>query len=71
MRWMRMAIYTGRLQEILVAKSGSDVIRHLANLSPERAASIGTAARNRVLAEHTYARRVDRLETLLLSLVRS
>ncbi|TFW14203.1 hypothetical protein EGY25_03090 [Brevundimonas intermedia] len=50
--------------EVLVARDGQDVAAHLASLTPERARTIGQAARARVLADHTYAQRaavVDRL----------
>jgi spore maturation protein CgeB len=40
-------------------------VEHLRNLTPEDAAIIGSAARRRVLAEHTYANRVAQLEKIL------
>ncbi|MFP4143821.1 MAG: glycosyltransferase [Phycisphaeraceae bacterium] len=52
-------------REVLVAKDGQDVANHLAELTPERARGIGSAARQRVLGEHTYAHRARELETLL------
>jgi len=52
-------------QEILVARSGKDVADIVAGLSPERARATGRAALARVLAEHTYARRVVALEEAL------
>ena len=51
--------------EVLVAVHGADVAGHIATLTPERAGQIGVAARQRVLAEHTYTQRVEQLETLL------
>ena len=51
--------------EVLVAVHGADVAAHVATLTPERALSIGQAARRRVLAHHTYAQRVQQLELLL------
>ncbi|HEU4978443.1 MAG TPA: glycosyltransferase, partial [Solirubrobacteraceae bacterium] len=40
-------------QEVLVAAGADDVVRHLLELTPERARTIGAAARERVLAGHT------------------
>ena len=51
-------------EEVLVARDGRDVAAHLEALTAERARAIGEAARQRVLAEHTYqlrAAEVDRL----------
>jgi spore maturation protein CgeB len=51
--------------EVLVARDGRDVADHLIGLTPGRAAAIGEAARRRVLAEHTYARRGAEVDTIL------
>jgi len=51
-------------REILVASSASDVVEFLA-LSAEELRSIGRAARERVLAEHTADHRSQQLLTLL------
>jgi spore maturation protein CgeB len=51
--------------EILVAESADDVVGAVQALSPEEARSIGAAARRRVLAEHTPARRAEELESLV------
>jgi spore maturation protein CgeB len=51
-------------REILVASSASDVVEFLA-LSPEELRSIGCAARQRVLAEHTADHRSQQLLKLL------
>jgi len=51
--------------EILVAKDGDEVAQHLAELTPAKAKRIGSAARRRVLAHHTYAARVRTLEAVL------
>jgi len=48
-----------------VAKSGPEVAEHLARLTPREAQRIGAAARDRALAEHTYARRVALVEQVL------
>jgi spore maturation protein CgeB len=52
-------------EEILVASSGEEVAEHLQSLSPARARKVGAAALKRVLAEHTYDRRVQLLEDVL------
>jgi spore maturation protein CgeB len=52
-------------EEVLVANSGDDVRDILRNLTPERARAIGAAARRRVLAEHTYARRAAEFDAIL------
>ena len=51
--------------EVLLAESAADVLAHLAALGPERRARIGQAARQRILGEHTYARRAAQLEAAL------
>lgn len=43
--------------EVLVAHGAADVVRHLRELTPEKARAIGQRARHRVLASHTYDRR--------------
>ncbi len=52
-------------REILVAVNGDDVARFVRDLSDAQAREIGQAALARVLAEHTYARRVAQLEAVL------
>ena len=52
--------------EILIAKDSHDVERLLWTLSDEAAATIGQAARKRVLAHHTAAHRAEELERYLL-----
>ncbi|HYC67094.1 CgeB family protein [Brevundimonas sp.] len=51
-------------EEVLVARDGQEVADHLAALTPGRARAVGEAARRRVLAEHTYARRADEADAL-------
>ena len=51
-------------EEVLVARDGQEVADLLAALTPEQARAIGEAARRRVLAEHTYARRADEADAL-------
>jgi len=51
--------------EILLARNGEDVARHVAALGTSRARAIGQAARARVLARHTYAHRAAEVEAAL------
>lgn len=53
-------------EEILLAESSEDVVRHLAELDDGKRAAIATRARARVLREHTAARRAEQLESLIL-----
>jgi spore maturation protein CgeB len=63
--WAGLELFLEPDREVLVAHNGEDVARHLRELTPERSAKIGEAARARVLAEHTYAHRVTQLELVL------
>ena len=49
-------------EEILVARTAADVVRHVESVDEERRAQIGAAARARVLAEHTAEHRAVELE---------
>jgi spore maturation protein CgeB len=51
--------------EILVARSGDEVVEYVRSLTVERARAIGQAALRRVLANHTYAQRAALLEHAL------
>ena len=54
-------------KEVLAAASGDEVVAQLAALTATRAQQIGQAAYRRVVAEHTYAHRVEKvLEALAL-----
>jgi spore maturation protein CgeB len=52
-------------RQVLLAENRADVLRHIDSLSPERRAAIGAAARERVLADHTYERRAAQVERVL------
>ena len=54
-------------KEVLTAESGEEVIALLRALTPAKAQAIGAAARQRVLAQHTYSHRIVELEALLES----
>jgi spore maturation protein CgeB len=57
-------------EEVLVARDGQDVAEHVRSLDSDRARAIGRAALERVLAEHTYARRGEQVDALLRQFVR-
>jgi spore maturation protein CgeB len=63
--WEGIELFLRPDEEILVARDGADVVRHLAELTPERARDIGKRALARVLAEHTYERRARLVEAFL------
>ncbi len=52
--------------EILLARSAAETLAHLEALTDERRRTIGSAARARVLAEHTAAHRAEALERYVL-----
>jgi spore maturation protein CgeB len=52
-------------REVLVARDGDEVARHVRTLDAARAQALGQAAYRRVLAEHTYAHRAAQLDTVL------
>jgi spore maturation protein CgeB len=52
-------------REVLVAHGGDEVVELLQGLTPQRARTIGRAARERLLAEHTYDRRAELVERVL------
>ena len=64
-RWEGIDLFLEPGFEILVAADGAEVVDWLDQLTPQRAAAIGRAARARLLAEHTYAHRVQELERVL------
>lgn len=52
-------------REILLARDGHEVERHLRALTPTRAAEIGARARRRMLSWHTYDRRALEVDGVL------
>jgi spore maturation protein CgeB len=52
-------------EEIIVAASGDEVAEQIRMLLPNHARAIGSAARRRALAEHTYEHRAALLEESL------
>lgn len=63
--WEGIELFLMPGTEVLVAHDGADVVAHLIGLTPARARAIGDAARRRVLADHTYAKRALILDQLL------
>ncbi len=51
--------------EVLVAHDGDAVASYVRTLKPEQAQAIGSAARRRILREHTYEQRVRQIEQIL------
>jgi spore maturation protein CgeB len=51
--------------EVLPARDGAEVAEIVAALTPDDARRVGAAARRRILAEHTYARRAEEVERVL------
>jgi spore maturation protein CgeB len=68
--WQGVELFLEPDSEILVARDAQEVVAHLASLTPERARAIGQRAKARVLRDHTYTRRAQQLEELLLSVQR-
>jgi spore maturation protein CgeB len=65
--WQGVELFLEPEREILVARDGQEVAAQLASLTPARARQIGQRAKARVLQDHTYLRRAQQLEELLLS----
>jgi spore maturation protein CgeB len=63
--WTGIDQFLAPEKEVLTVENGDDVSRLVSELSPERAAAIGQAARRRILSSHTYAHRVVELEAVL------
>jgi spore maturation protein CgeB len=63
--WEGVELFFQPDEELLVARDGQDVTEHLAALTPARARAIGEAARQRALADHSYARRAAEVAAIL------
>ena len=63
--WEGIADFLEPGKEVLVARDGLEVAEHLKALTPERARALGEAARERVLAEHTYSHRAEEVDRVL------
>jgi spore maturation protein CgeB len=67
--WRGIEQFLAPGREVLVVRDGTDVAEAIRWLTPERAAWIGKAALNRVVAEHTYDRRAATCHRLLTDLL--
>lgn len=63
--WVGLELFLNEGEEVLVARDGRDVAEHVRALTPDRAKAIGEAARQRILREHTYARRGAEVDAIL------
>lgn len=63
--WQGIELFLTPGEEVLIASHGEDVAHLLLGLSPSRAHAIGSAARRRVMADHTYAKRAIEVERAL------
>jgi spore maturation protein CgeB len=63
--WEGMEMFLEPGREVLLARSGEDVIRHLTSLTPDLANAIGQRARQRILREHTYEARARQVDAIL------
>lgn len=63
--WDGIEAFLSPGDEVLVAATGCQVTEIVANLSQERAQAIGAAARQKILAQHTYAQRAVVVEDAL------
>lgn len=63
--WQGLEIFLDPGKEVLVAGNGEEVAGHLGQLTRAQSRAIGFAARERILAQHTYVHRAAQLESLL------
>ncbi len=63
--WEGIDLFLEPEREVLVAQDGDEVARLVGDLDPARARRLGNAARQRVLAQHTYDHRAIQLESVL------
>jgi spore maturation protein CgeB len=63
--WKELDTFFEPDREILVAKTGEDVVNHMASLDETRAKRIGRKALHRVLRDHTYTQRAQQVHDVL------
>ncbi len=63
--WQGLEMFLEPGREVLVARHGREVAAHVRELTPGRARFMGQSARRRVLAEHTYAHRAEKVEAAI------
>jgi spore maturation protein CgeB len=66
--WTGMELFLEPEREVLLVHDGAEVAERLNGLDAERARAIGSAARQRVLAHHTYAQRAEEVDRVLAGL---
>ncbi|HEX6563543.1 MAG TPA: glycosyltransferase [Chthoniobacterales bacterium] len=66
-RWPGLDRFLEAEREVLVANDGAEVAAILEDLDPDRARKIGEAARQKVLASHTYEKRALEVQAVLRS----
>jgi spore maturation protein CgeB len=64
--WKGLELFLKPGAECIAVKNGEEVASALEALSPEQAQQMGELARQRILAEHTYAQRAEQVERCLL-----
>jgi spore maturation protein CgeB len=64
--WEGIEFFLSPGKECLVAHSGEEVADMISRLTDKQARQIGDAARERILAEHTYAHRAGEVERIFL-----
>ena len=69
--WEGMELFLEPGKEVLLAPTGVEVPELLAGLSTDRARAIGSAAKRRILAHHTYEQRAREVDAVLSGLVAS
>ncbi len=69
--WQGIESFLEPGSEVLVARDGEEVAAIARELTPARAARLGRAALERVLAHHTYAHRALEVERILVAGVRA
>lgn len=63
--WNGLSTFFTPGREILIARSGADVLHYLRDLGEPERRSMGSMARRKVLAQHTAAHRAQELESFL------
>ncbi|MDQ2777815.1 MAG: glycosyltransferase, partial [Acidobacteriota bacterium] len=63
--WEGIELFLEPGKEVLVAHDGEEVARLIESVTIEQAHAIGDAARKRILAHHTYAKRGQLVNTIL------
>jgi spore maturation protein CgeB len=64
-RWDGISLFLEPGREVLIADDGAEVAELIGEVGPDRRRAIGAAARQRVLAEHTYAQRAAEVVRVL------